>query len=72
MDDPDNKFKVTITWCWEDILSLEGCEDWSESKCKTALMIIKRQLEEFSVQKGYELIENLLNTYSDEIEKATK
>jgi len=68
MDDPDNKFKVTITWCWEDLLSIDKCKDWSEEKCKRAILIIKKQLMDRSIESGWGIIEALLDTYSEEIE----
>lgn len=58
---------VKIEWSWCDIQSLE--EDWDEEKCKKALSIVGRKLEEFSIQAGWSILENLLDTYSEEIEE---
>lgn len=66
----NERFKVTITWEVEDIKSLRP--NWSEDKCEEVLGEISGQLEDRSIELGWEVIEDLLNMdYEDEEEEVS-
>jgi len=60
--------KVYIVWGWDDIQHLRP--GWSIKQCQEALNNIAKQLQNGSIQEGWEIIENLLDyKYQDDGKK---
>ena len=59
MNSPMAEKYVTVSWCPADVQDIRP--DWSDEKCMEMLQQIARNLEELSIEKGWDILENLLD-----------
>jgi len=59
--------KVTIEWCEGDVQTLRP--DYSDEECQEALDSIGKHLRDRSIEKGWEIMEFLLDDYDREKEQ---
>lgn len=55
---------ATISWCGLDVKQFYP--DWSDEECLEALDFVSRELEERSVEEGWNILDSLLQMYVDE------
>lgn len=62
--------RVSIQWCWEDIQSLRP--EWDEDKCVDVLSCLCKDIKDRSVERGWEVIEYLIDDYDEQPEGGLK
>ena len=64
MNDPMREPIATITWCGLDVKQMYP--EWSDEQCLEALDFVCGDLEDRSVEEGWNILDSLLQSYVEE------